>query len=229
MNHGRYIMSLLVLALSSDDVRADGGIMRVREVQGPFVVTIFTASELLQDGPVDVSVMVQERNSNDAILDANVNLIFTPPAVSMAEPIEQICGVAGEAGLGPHSEKFTVAATRRQASNKLLYAAPVKFGAAGNWQLQAFIQRESDAVKIACRLQVGPPPRKLLGLFPYLIFPPLMVAVFALNQRLRRQLWEKRIGSVTGGRDGSPSRPPVVLAGAVTSARRPYQSSARLH
>ena len=61
---------------SSDEVRADGGIMRVREAQGPFVVTIFTASELQQDSPADVSVMVQERDSNDAVLDANVSLIF---------------------------------------------------------------------------------------------------------------------------------------------------------
>ena len=188
MNCDRYIISLLLLALSSNDVRADGGIMRAHEAQGPFVVTIFTASELLQDSPVDVSVMVQGRDSNDAILDANVNLILTPPAGSKREPNDQICGVAGEAGLGPHSENFTVAATRRQASNKLLYAAPVKFGAAGNWQLEAFIQREKDAVKIACRLQIGPPPRQLLGLLPYLVLPPLMVALFALNQWLRRLL-----------------------------------------
>jgi hypothetical protein len=30
------------------------------------------------------------------------------------------------------------------------------------------------------------------------------------------------MASVTDGRDGSPSRPPVVLARAVASARRPY-------
>jgi len=29
--------------------------------------------------------------------------------------------------------------------------------------------------------------------------------------------------SVTDGRDGSPSRPRVILAGTVASARRPYQ------
>ena len=182
---------LLLFGLSSVNARADGGVIRLREIQGPFVVTIFTSSEPLQDSPVDVSVMVQGRDSSDAILDASVNLIFTPPAASIAEPIEQICGVSGLAGLGAHSEQFTVAATRRQASNKLLYAAPVKFGAAGNWQLQAFIKREGDAVEMACSLPVSSPPRKLVALFPYLVFPPLMVALFALNQRLRRQSLEK--------------------------------------
>jgi hypothetical protein len=194
MNRFGFIQSLpvlLLLGLSSVNARGDGGVIRSREIQGPFVVTIFTASEPLQGSPVDVSVMVQGRDSSDAILDANVNLIFTPPAASSAEPIEQICGVSGMAGSGTHSEQFTVAATRRQASNKLLYAAPVKFGAAGNWQLQALIKRGGDAVEIACSLPVGSPPRKLMALFPYLILPPLMVAMFALNQCLRRQSLEK--------------------------------------
>jgi hypothetical protein len=165
--------------------------MRAHEVQGPFVVTIFTSSEPQQDNPVDVSVMVQERDSKDAILDATVKLMFTPPAGSVAEPVEQICGTSGMPGFDPNSERFTVEATRRQASNKLLYAAPIKLDAAGTWQLQAFIQREGDAVKIACSLPVSPPPRKLIGLFPCLVLPPLMVALFAVNQWLRRQSLKK--------------------------------------
>jgi hypothetical protein len=169
--------------------------MRAREVQGPFMVTIFTASQPQQDSLVDVSVMVQERDSNDAILDATVKLMFTPPSGSFAEPIEQTCGTSGMAGLD--SERFTVAATRRQASNKMLYAAPIRLNAAGNWQLQAFIKRNEDAVKIACTLPVSPPPRKLIALLPYLILPPLMVALFAVNQWLRGQLSEKLPSQLT--------------------------------
>gem|GEM_PF-1630632 len=191
MNCIRFILALLALRLCSGDAQADGGIMRAREVQGPFVVTIFTSSEPQQGSLVDVSVMVQERDSNDAILDATVKLMFTPPTGSLAEPVEQICGTAGMAGFDTNSEPYTVVATRRQASNKLLYAAPIRLDAAGTWQLQAFIQREGDSVKIACTLPVSPPPRKLIGLLPYLILPPLVVALFALNQCLRRQSLEK--------------------------------------
>jgi hypothetical protein len=195
MNRFGFIQDLPILwllVLSSVNARGDGGVIRLREIQGPFIVTIFTTSEPRQDSPVDVSVMVQGRESSEAILDASVNLIFTPPAASMAEPVEQICGGSGMADLGTHSEQFAVAATRRQASNKLLYAAPVKLGAAGNWRLQAFIQREGDAVELACSLPVSAPPRQLMALFPYLILPPLMVALFALNRCLRRQSLEKR-------------------------------------
>lgn len=186
MNFVRFILILSMLGLSSGKARADGGIMRAREVQGPFVVTIFTASEPQQDNPVDVSVMVQERDSHDAVLDATVKLMFTPPAGAFAEPIEQTCGTSGMAGLDPGSERFTITATRREASNKLLYAAPVKFNATGNWQLQVFIKRDGDVVKIACGLPVSPAPRKLVGLLPYLILPPLLVSLFAVNQSLRK-------------------------------------------
>jgi hypothetical protein len=191
MNRVHFALALLALRLSSANADADGGIIRAREAQGPFVVTIFTASELLQDNPADVSVMIQERNSNDAILDANVNLVFTPPGVTIAEPIEQMCGVSGEPVQGPHSEKLTVAATRRRTPNKLFYSAPVKFGAAGNWQLRALIQQDGDAVEVSCSLPVGPPPREFVGLIPYLVLPPLLVALFALNQWLRGQIWAK--------------------------------------
>jgi hypothetical protein len=162
--------------------------MRAREVQGPFVVTIFTGSEPQQDSPVDVSVMVQERDSNEAILDATVKLTFTAPARSLVEPKEQICGPSEMAGLDTDPERFTVLATRRQALNKLLYAAPVNFNAIGLWQLQASIKRDDFSEKITCSIPVSPPPRKLVALFPYLISPPLLVALFALNQRLRGQL-----------------------------------------
>jgi hypothetical protein len=165
--------------------------MRAREAQGPFVVTVFTASEPQQDSPADVSVMVQERDSNDAILDATVKLVFTSPSGSIAGPIEETCGAPGMAGGEPHSERFTVAATRTQASNKILYAAPVRFNVTGNWQLQAFIKRNDDVADIACTIPVSPPPGKLIDLLPYLVLPPLLVALFAVNQWLRGQLWEK--------------------------------------
>jgi len=161
--------------------------MLAREVQGAFTVTTFITSEPQKDRPVDVSVMVQERDSNNAILDATVKLVFTPPAGSFAQTNEQECSASGIPGANPHFERFAVVATRRQASNKLLYAAPLKFDASGIWQLHTFIKRGGDAVKVACSFSVSAPPQKWIGLLPYLLLPPLMVVLFAANQWLRRQ------------------------------------------
>jgi hypothetical protein len=187
--------------------------MRAREAQGPFVVTIFTSSEPQQDNPVDVSVLVQERDSNDAILDGTVKLMLTPPAGSFAEPVEQLCGPLGTAGSDPNSERFTVEATRRQASNKLLYATPITLDAAGTWQLQVFIQRGGDAVVVACSLPVNPPPRKLIGLLPYFILPPLMVALFAVNQWLRRKSLEKLQSPLMQNDLTVPGHPNIFVVG----------------
>src|SRR5271154_634292 len=126
------LAALLLLGLSSRGARADGGAIRLFEAKGPYVITIFTASEPVQDGPMDVSVMVQKRDSSEAILDANVDLMFTPPTELTVIPIEQMCGQFGKALMSPSSDmqmtEFTVPATHKQASNKLLYAASIKFG-----------------------------------------------------------------------------------------------------
>ncbi len=187
----RLLPGLLMFGLSLCNARADGGVIRLREAKGPFLVTIFTAAEPVQDGLCDVSVLVQRRDTGDAILDAAVELAFKAPAASAAEPVGQLCGASGEWLLGrsstPSQAQLTVPAFRKLASNKLLYAAPVRFGTAGNWQLEALIIRRSDAVRFACGISVGPPPRRLISLAPYLALPPLFIALFALNQCLRRR------------------------------------------
>jgi len=202
MNRRRFIQVLpflWLLALSCGDARADGGVIRLREAQGPFIVTIFTASELVKDGPADVSVMVQRLDSSDAILDATVDLIFTAPASSPGDPVGQVCGQAPwSQESGQHVTQFTVPATRQQASNKLLYAAPVKFDSAGTWRLQTHIERGGESVKIGCNIPVGMAPGRLFNLLPYLLLPPLMVTLFVVNQILRSQVVDSRYAKSRG-------------------------------
>ena len=182
---------LLMFGLSLCNARADGGVIRLREAKGPFLVTVFTAAEPVQDSRCDVSVLVQRRDSDAAILDAAVELDFKAPAASAGEPAGQLCGASGawlrRRSSTPGQLQLTVPACRSLASNRLLYAAPIRFGTAGNWQLEALVKHRSDAVRFTCSIPVGPPPRGLILLAPYLAVPPLLVALFVLNQRLRRQ------------------------------------------
>ena len=191
----RLLPGLLMFGLSLSNARADGGVVRLREAKGPLLVTVLTAGEPLQDSPGNVSVLVQRRDSGDAILDATVELVFKAPAPSAAVPVGQLCGASGAWPPGLSSKageaQLTVAAYRNLASNKLLYAAPIRFGIAGNWQLEVLIKHRSNTVRFTCGVPVGPPPRRLLLLAPYLAVPPLFVALFALNRCLRRQLWAR--------------------------------------
>jgi hypothetical protein len=186
-----FLPVLLLLGLSAPTVHADGGAILARESQGPFVVTIFTTPSPARGSTVDVSVLAQDRDSSDAILDATVDLILSPPPSPALKPDDPICGAMGEAFVGRMSgeepKSISVAATRAQASNKLLYAAPVHFDASGDWKLNAVIKRGNESTKISCDLPVGPAPRGWIAVLPYLVLTPLFAALFALNQWLRRR------------------------------------------
>jgi len=188
---GYVFRALLLFGVASGNARADGGVVRFRGVQGPFVVTIFTTPAPTPNNDTDVSLMVQRRDSNDAILDATVDLRVTPPPLFVARPIGQLCGLPGVALVGQKPEQgFTqpsVRATRVQASNKLLYAAPIRFGVPGNWTLDAVVTRGSDSARASCVIAVGPPAGRLIGLLPYLTLPPMGVLLFAINQILRKR------------------------------------------
>ena len=191
MNRLQFIHALPVLlwlGLSASDARGDGGVIRLRETQSPFVITIFTPPEIVKNCPAEISVMVQRQDSSEPMLDATVNLTLTAPASSVGEPAEEVCGPSETA---PGGGVFP--ATRQQASNKLFYTALVEFDAAGEWRMQALIGRGGESVKIGCNIPVAPPPGRLVSLLPYLLIPPMMVALFAVNQGLRRHLLSRRL------------------------------------
>jgi hypothetical protein len=192
IEYSRILLPLLLLGSSLGNAHADGGVIRLREAQGPFLVTIFTTDDLVQDRTADVSVMVQRRDSSEAVLDATVNLMFSAPTSTAWLPPhdEQLCGMAG-AGLfaqasGLNTAQFTAHASRKLASNKLLYAVPVKFGAVGIWRLEASIQHEANVVTVVCSVPVGPAAHGFVALIPYAVLPPLAAALFAVNQCLRK-------------------------------------------
>src|SRR5437879_11889873 len=76
----------VLFGLSQTVAHADGGIMRLRHVQGPFVITIFTTPEPVPHRAVDVSVLVQRRGSNDVHLDASVDLLLAPTPTADVKP-----------------------------------------------------------------------------------------------------------------------------------------------
>jgi len=164
--------------------------MRLRQVQGAFVITIFTSPEAPPHRPVDVSVLVQRRDSNELILDASVDLVLTPPPVAVVTATDPICAVSGVGFLSSaslsRSARLSTPATRAQSSNKLMYAAMVEFDTPGDWTLDATVKSAGDSERFSCRIPVGPSPRQLTGLLAYLLLPPMAIALFALNQSLRK-------------------------------------------
>lgn len=183
-------LTALAVMLAPCVARGDGGIIQLHETRGPFLVTVFISPEAVSGGLTDVSVLVQAKKNGGVVLNADVSLSLIPPDGVTTSELDPFCGPALQSANGtPHSA--TVRATREQASNKLLYAAVVKLGAPGNWPLQVAVSRGSDRASFDCVLPVTTTSARLSGLWPCLAFPPIAIALFALNQKLRKSSLEK--------------------------------------
>lgn len=145
---------------------ADGGTVQLREASGAFVVTVFTAPETLRAGPIDTSVLVQDRETGRVILDATVSLALQPAS-----------------GTGAWLQ---TRATHAQARNKLLQAATIDIPAAGWWTMQISVSQNGTQAVVTTKVLVLPAAPRLAGIWPFLILPPVAVALFALHQTLRR-------------------------------------------
>ena len=123
--------------LAADTIDQDGAIVRMEGASGPFRVSIFTASGSVLAGPADISVLVQDRESGETILDATVDVGVQP---------------ADGSGGGE-----SVRASRNRSTNKLLHAATVNLPSPGSWELRVSVQRGGDQCTFSAWLQVPPP------------------------------------------------------------------------
>ena len=144
---------------------ADGGAVRLRREAGGLAITVFTSPAALAAGPADLSVLVQDQNGLEPVLDADIFLLLH------------------ESSTGA---QFEAQATRQNAQNKLLYASPVMFSRPGKWELTVTVKRTSQLVGVGGILDVAPAPAEA-SYMAYIAFPPAMVALFAVRERLLRR------------------------------------------
>jgi hypothetical protein len=160
--------------------RADGGAIQFQDDAGPFHVTVFTLPPILSAGPVDLTVLVQDRSKLSPLLDANVTLDLTargdgslgkeawsPPACSLNKS-PTLTGIPAKLNHG---------------ENRLLYGALVEIPTSGTWQLRINIQRDNQRESIGTLLKVNPPASPPLAYWHLFILPPLGVLGFLLNQK----------------------------------------------
>ena len=178
-------MMLTVLGLEAA-VWADGGLLRTRQQAGPFIVSIFTAPEL-RAGPVDVSVLVQS-SGGTVLSDAVVDILLE----SATSPIE----------------RRQARATADAAANKLVKAAVVDLPAAGQWTLSVSVQFNGDAARVTCLLPVAPARSRMSLIWPWLVVPPVVIALFAVHQTLMHRR-SSALASRLAGAGSRASRNPT--------------------
>ena len=83
--------------------------------------------------------------------------------------------------------------TREQATNRLLYAARVTFPTAGEWGVQLSVHRQGVAAQmVEVPLEVATARSPVVAIWPWLVAPPAVVALFMLHQAARRRLLRPR-------------------------------------
>jgi hypothetical protein len=161
--HGLLLVAAL-LAFSTL-AQADGGFVELHQEVGPFVVTVFTATGPLRAGPVDISVLVQDRANGQPVLDGEVFVrLKSPGGITLVER-----------------------ATREMAQNKLLYCALINLPETGQWELEVTIKQGKETVSLFGQVSAAAPTPFLLSYWRSLSLPPIVIALFALNQWLKRR------------------------------------------
>lgn len=182
----RSLIRASLFALLAASASADGGELLARRTVGELEVSVFAAPSPLAAGPIETSVLVQERASGRPLLDADVRLSFT-----LAEPAGDAAREADPLACGPDGSPLPVPASwsarATLAGNRLFHEAVVELRRPGRWSLAVEVEHAGRRAHIDTELRVGPPPPRTASFWPQLAFPPLAIALYALNRVLRRR------------------------------------------
>jgi hypothetical protein len=159
------LAACLMLAMGATAARADGGAMLLHQDAGAFTVTLFAASQPLHTGDADLSVMVQDRNSGENLLDSVIDLTIVPQAASATPK--------------------TIRLSKGQASNRLLQASTVDFSTAGKWRLTLAVRRGNETAQLVTECTVEPDHSRVTLVWFYVLLPVAIILLFVIHQVLK--------------------------------------------
>ncbi len=124
----------IIAGLAPLATHANGGQVRIADYPlGPYTVTVFTSPVPLTTGTVDVSVLLQDRETKAIVDGATISLTVTP------------------ASGGPPQQ---YAVTREQATNPLYYAAEFPITEPGRYHLQLDIRGPAGSGSVTFEVTV---------------------------------------------------------------------------
>ncbi len=155
----------LILATACPPVWADGGSLRLSEVRGGYRISVFTAPAPFRKGPVDISVLVQDRGTGELMASTRVTVRMTKPGQRVIE----------------------YPATAEAATNKLFRAAQFELPAPGRWELQVQVEGPHGPAAIGGEVDAAAALPRWRDLWPWIGWPAAAVALFVAHQMLVRR------------------------------------------
>jgi hypothetical protein len=169
----RCLILLVTLIAAPFLLRADGGTLILRQRSGTLNVSVFASPSPLRAGPADFSLLIQNAETEDVLLDGEVELNLSK---------------AGFADI-------IARATPGQATNRLLYAATVNIPEPGEWKVSALCRVRGQDVRLGGSIAILPPAPPLFTYWPYFLVPPVAIGLFLLNQALKKKRRSLKITS----------------------------------
>jgi hypothetical protein len=155
---------------------ADGGAVIARHTVNDLHVTVLASPVPLRAGPVDVSVLVQ--SGERTVFDATVEVAWRSFSASPPDWLPPCCTMDSV------TEGFP--AVRAHSNNKFLYSAIVPVKWAGPSEFIVKVSRGGLEASVRCPIEVRQALPPALAFWPWLLFPPVAIAGFALHQSLLR-------------------------------------------
>lgn len=159
-----FVVSGLCLAhLASSSSDDDDQALRIHQQSGPFTVTVFGPAGDLETGAQDFGVLLQDRKTEEVLLDTAVFL----RAQQAHSP-----NVVPQVQAAPESE------------NRLLQTASLNFPSAGDWNLEIAVTQGDQHVDLSLPIRVVKPDAGLSIAWPYLLLVVFStVLLFAYARR----------------------------------------------
>jgi len=152
---------IICLSLAPQPVFADGGTLQISRRYDDHQISVFTSPSALREGPIDISVLVQEFSSGKVCDDATIDVELTAlnhPEVALKQT-----------------------ATAGAATNKFFKSAFFNVPQARDWHARIFLN-----VVPACELElsIAPPLPAWIDIAPWLGWPFAAIALFCGHQWL---------------------------------------------
>jgi hypothetical protein len=145
---------------------ADGGTVRLSEVIGDLRVTVLTSPVPLVCGQVEISVLVQDRESGGLRPDARVKIALTLT--------------------GSERQKAFRRAEGTHAVNKLYQSVVFQVATPGEARIEVQIEANGTLAKVECLTFIGPPRPGMDAYWAWLGWPAVPILLYSALE-LRRQ------------------------------------------
>lgn len=156
--------AIATFGMAQPPAMADTGQLQASEISGPFGINLYTSPVPLRAGEVEISALVTNAEDGAPALGAVVTMELRREGADAASSAKLEASRGGDG---------------------LRYFVTTKVQNPGRWAIRVEVANSLGEGSLLKTVQVDAALPMYITLWPALVFPPVVIALFVLNQRLR--------------------------------------------